>query len=74
MTLSWLRETEYLRPEALVQEAEWIAALHDRVAALTELPQDLDPCLSFLDEKFNGYIAPPSRGISSGFMTPKKIR
>ena len=63
--LSWLCETEYLRLEALVEDAEWTVKLHDRVAALPELPLGLDPFLSFLDEKVSGFIAPPWRGISS---------
>lgn len=29
MALSWPSEREYLRLEALVEEAEWISSLHD---------------------------------------------
>ena len=70
MALSWLSETEYLCLEAVVEEAEWIASLHDRVVALLELPLNLDPFLSFLDKKVGGFIAPSLQGFS-GFMTPK---
>ena len=72
MALSWLSETEYLRLEALVEEAEWAASLNDRAAALPELPLDLDPFHSFLDVKVGGFIAPSSRGINSGFMKSKQ--
>ena len=68
MALSWLNATEYLRLEALVEEAEWTASLNDRAAALPELPLDFDPNLSFLDAKVGGFIAPPLRGFTYGFM------
>ena len=54
-----------MRLEVLVEEAEWTAS---RAAALPELPLDLDPFLSYVDVKVGGFIAPPSRGIISGFM------
>ena len=72
MAISWLDEMEYLRLEALVEEAGWTASLHDRAMALPELPLDLDPLLSFLDVKVGGFIAPSSRGIAPGFMKAKQ--
>ena len=39
--LSWLSEKEFLRLEALVDDAEWTASPHVRVAALPELPLGL---------------------------------
>ena len=63
MALSWLSEMEYLRLEALVEEAEWAAASNDRAVARPQLPLDLDPFLSFLDGEVCGFIAPPSGDI-----------
>ena len=63
MTLSWLGEMEYLRLEALVEEAEWVAALNDRAVALPEQLFDSDPFLSFVDGQVGGFIAPPSWNI-----------
>ena len=69
MTLTWLKVTEYLRLEALVNEALWTASLHDQARALPELPLQLDPYISFLNAKVGGFITPSSQGITSGFMT-----
>ena len=71
--LSWLSEMEYLRFEALVEEAEWVASLNGRAAALPELPPDLEYYLSFLDEQVCCFIALPSRGISMDLMALDKI-
>ena len=73
IVLYWLSETEYLRLEDLAEEAEWTALLNDRATPLHELPLDLDPFLSFLDEKVGGFIAPPSWSITSGFMKPIQV-
>ena len=40
--------------------------------ALPEQPPDLDQFFSFLDAEVGGFIVPPSRGITSGFMKSTK--
>ena len=46
-----------MRTEALAEEAEGIALLHDRAGALPDEPLDLNPFLSFLDEKVGGFVS-----------------
>ena len=45
----------------------------DRLVDLPELPLDLDPPLSFFDEKVGNFVALISRGISSSFMIWKQL-